>query len=149
MSLVVGTQFKIILDENRESCDYPIDCQTINTVNVQKSMKDRQNSPSAISGSTVTLWSYENTFCTQRKKTDFIQQLFLCVFCTEKGILVASLKSDWTTDGRWTILTIILFWALTVVSKWDNPKPPGFHLKYLKRFSEDERSFYRFGRTWG
>ncbi len=30
-----------ILDENREACDCPIDCQTINTVKVQKSMKDK------------------------------------------------------------------------------------------------------------
>ncbi len=29
-----------ILDENRESCDCPIDCQVNNTVKVQKSMKD-------------------------------------------------------------------------------------------------------------
>ncbi len=28
-----------ILDENREACDCPINCQTNNTVNVQKSMK--------------------------------------------------------------------------------------------------------------
>ncbi len=49
-------------------CLCPIDCQTINTVKAQKS-KHCQNSPSAISGSTVTLCSYENTFCTQRKKT--------------------------------------------------------------------------------
>ncbi len=28
-----------ILDENREVCDCPIDCQTINTVKAQKSMK--------------------------------------------------------------------------------------------------------------
>ncbi len=29
-----------IWDENREACDCPIDCQTINTVKTQKSMKD-------------------------------------------------------------------------------------------------------------
>ncbi len=29
-----------ILDKNREACDCPIDCQTINTVKAQKSMKD-------------------------------------------------------------------------------------------------------------
>ncbi len=29
--------------------------------------RHRQNSPSAFSGSTVTLWSYDNTFCMQRK----------------------------------------------------------------------------------
>ncbi len=32
-----------ILDENREACDRPIDCQTINTVKDQKSMKDVLN----------------------------------------------------------------------------------------------------------
>ncbi len=57
-----------ILDENREACDCPLDCQVNNTVKAQKSMKDRQNSPSAISGSIWTLWSDENTFCTQRKQ---------------------------------------------------------------------------------
>ncbi len=33
-----------------------------------------------------------------------------------KSVLVASLKSDWTTDDRWTILKMlfILFWILTV-----------------------------------
>ncbi len=35
-----GTQFKDILDENHETCDCRIDCQTINTVQAQKSMKD-------------------------------------------------------------------------------------------------------------
>ncbi len=30
---------KIFLDENQEACDCPIDCQTINTVKAQKSMK--------------------------------------------------------------------------------------------------------------
>ncbi len=29
-----------ILDENQQVCDCPIDCQTINTVKAQKSMKD-------------------------------------------------------------------------------------------------------------
>ncbi len=29
---------------------------------------ERQNSPSAISGSTIILWSYENTFCKKKKK---------------------------------------------------------------------------------
>ncbi len=28
-------------------------------------------------------------------------------------------------------------------------KPPGFHPKYLKLCSEDERSFYGFETTWG
>ncbi len=31
---------KYILDENREVCDCPIDCQENNTVKDQKSMKD-------------------------------------------------------------------------------------------------------------
>ncbi len=30
--------------------------------------RHRQNGPSAISGSAVMLWRYENTFCTQRKQ---------------------------------------------------------------------------------
>ncbi len=59
-----------ILDENREACDCPIDCQVINTVKAQKSMKSivrNQDSPSAISGSIWILWSNKNTFCMQRK----------------------------------------------------------------------------------
>ncbi len=45
------------------------------------------------------------------------------VFFPYKSILVASLKSDWTTDGRLTILTVhifILFWALTVLFTWQS-----------------------------
>ncbi len=34
-------------------------------------------------------------------------------------------------------------------SQWDRHKPPGFHPKYLKLCSEDERSFYGYGTTWG
>ena len=34
-------------------------------------------------------------------------------------------------------------------SLWDSHKPPGFHPKYFKLCSEDERSFYGFGTTWG
>ncbi len=42
--------------------------------------------------------------------------------CIQKSVLVASLNSDWTTDGRWTILTMsfILFWALTVLIVWQS-----------------------------
>ncbi len=41
--------------------------------------------------------------------------VFLFSLC-RKSILVASLNSDWTTDGRWSILTmlLILLWTLTV-----------------------------------
>ncbi len=34
-------------------------------------------------------------------------------------------------------------------SQWDSHKPLGFHPKHLKLCSEDERSFYGFGTTWG
>ncbi len=39
-----------------------------------------------------------------------------------KSVLVASLNSDWTTDGRWSILTMlfILFWASAVPFTWQS-----------------------------
>ncbi len=37
--------------------------------------KHCRNSPSAISSSTVTLWSYENTFCMQKKKKRLFNNL--------------------------------------------------------------------------
>ncbi len=47
----------------------------------------------------------------------WIKSLFLFPLRTKSILLVASLNSDWTTDGRWIILTMsfILFWALTVL----------------------------------
>ncbi len=47
---------------------------------------------------------------------------YFCFLCAEKSVLVASLNSDWTTDGSWTILTMsfILFWALTVLFTWQS-----------------------------
>ncbi len=61
-----GTQFKDILDENHEAGDCRIDCQTLSKP--RKYERHRQNSPSAISGSTVILWCDEDTFCMQRKQ---------------------------------------------------------------------------------
>ncbi len=60
----------------------------------------------------------------------------------------------WTTDGRWTIPTMlfILFWALKVLIVWQSMGPSQtsrFHPKYLKLCSEDEQSFYGFGLTCG
>ncbi len=51
----------------------------------------------------------------------WIKSLFLFSLHT-KSILVTSLNSDWTTDGRWTILpmSFILFWALTVLFTWQS-----------------------------
>ncbi len=40
-------------------------------------------------------------------------------------------------------------WNVLLGSQWDSKKPPGFYPKYLKLCSEDERSFYGFGTTWG
>ncbi len=51
----------------------------------------------------------------------WIKLLFLFSLC-RKGVLVASLNSDLTTDGRGTILMMffILFWALTVLFSWQS-----------------------------
>ncbi len=51
----------------------------------------------------------------------WIKSLFLFSL-RRKGVLVTSLNSDWTTDGKWTILTMsfLLFWALTVLFTWQS-----------------------------
>ncbi len=62
-------------------------------------------------------WCYAD-----EEETDcWIKSLFLFSL-RRKSVLVASLNSDWTTDGRWTILTMsfILFWALTVLFTWQS-----------------------------
>ncbi len=41
------------------------------------------------------------------------------------------------------------FTHLNISSYASGHKPYGFHPKYLKLYSEDERSFYEFGTTWG
>ncbi len=71
---VFGTQ-RYILDENREACDCPIDCQTIKTVKAQKSIKNIVR--------IVHLWFNCNVmklreYFLYAKKEDFIQQ-FVCV----------------------------------------------------------------------
>ncbi len=88
----------------------------------------------------------------QRRRIVWINRYLFSL--RRKSVLVASLNSDWTTDGRWTILTMsfILFWALTVLFTWQSmgqSQAPGFHPKYLKLCSEDERSFYGLERHEG
>ncbi len=62
--------------KTREAYDCTIDCQTINTVEAQKSIKNivkYVHLPSVVQSE--GLWRDENTVCTQRKKKeDFIQQ---------------------------------------------------------------------------
>ncbi len=79
----------------------------------------------------------------------WIKFFFVFFSLHRKSVLVASLNSDWTTDGRWTILTMSLLfghwqWYL-LGSQWNSHKPPGFHPKYLKLCSKDELSFYVIG----
>ncbi len=66
-----------ILDENREACDCLIDCQTINTVKVQKSMKDIVQIVHLPSG--VQSECYEAMriiiVCKENKNDNFIQLL--------------------------------------------------------------------------
>ncbi len=53
-------------------------------------------------------------------------------------------------DGLFCLSYFSVPWQCYLLgSQWDSHKPPGFHLKYLKLCSEDERSFYGFGTTWG
>ncbi len=83
---------------------------------------------------------------------ELLNKIIVLFSLCRKSVLVASLNSDWTTDGRWTILTMlfILFWPWQwnlLCSQWDSHKPPGFHPKYLELHSEDKQSFYGFGMT--
>ncbi len=85
----------------------------------------------------VSKWSQNNILS---------KSLFLFSLHT-KSILVASYNYGWTTDVTWTILTMSLqtFWALNVsivLLSMERQKALGFHRKYLKLFSEDERRFY-------
>ncbi len=52
---------KYILDEIRELSDPPIDSKVHKTFKVQKRTKNSQNISCVFSGSTVILWSYENS----------------------------------------------------------------------------------------
>ncbi len=101
-------------------------------------------------------WRY-----TESEETNcWIKSLFLFSL-HRKSVLIASLYSDWTTDGRWTILMMLffLFWALTVLFTWKSmgQSQTSRFSKYLKNHftkylilcSEDEQSFYGFGTTWG
>ncbi len=65
------------------------------TVKVQKSMKDIAKSPSTISGSTVTLWSYENILYTKKTK---IRTLF-------NNLSPPSQRSAILESIRWTQTT--------------------------------------------
>ncbi len=77
-----------------------------------------------------------------------------CFLCTEKvfsslhNIQIEPLMADglfW-----WCFSYFSRPWQCYLFgSQWDSHKPPGFHPKYLKLCSEDERNFYGFGTTWG
>ncbi len=76
-----------------------------------------------------------------------------CFLCTQI-IFVASKNYSWTTDVKWTILTMSLlpFWALNVsvaLLSMEGQKALGFHPKYLNLCSEYEQRTYGFGTTWG
>ncbi len=82
----------------------------------------------------------------------WIKSLFLFYFHT-KSILVAhnSQIEPLMADGvSWRRISYFYGpWQCNLLgSQWDSHKPPGFHPKYLKLCSEDERSFYGFGTTW-
>ncbi len=73
-------------------------------------------------------------------KNTLLNKVPICIFFVYKKY------SDWTTDGRWTILTMsfILFWALTVLFTWQSMEQSQaslFHHKYLKLCSEDKQRF--------
>ncbi len=78
-------------------------------------------------------WRYAE----QEEMNCWIKSLF-CFLCAEK--VFSSLHKTYFS-GPWQ--------CYLLGSQWDSHKPPGFPPKYLKLCSEDERSFYGFGTTWG
>ncbi len=81
---------------------------------IQKSVRSLHSVHNLQNGATVMRRDREETNCWKKL-------LFLFSLRT-KSILVASLNSDWTTDGRWSILTMlfILFWVSTVLITWQS-----------------------------
>ncbi len=76
---------------------------------------------------TFFFFFYENSvfvWCSIQRifsKTKCWIKLLFLFYLRKKSVLITSLNSDWTTDGRWTILTMsfILFWPLTVLFTWE------------------------------
>ncbi len=89
-------------------------------------------SEACVSGLLVNSWTRLQEV-SQRRRKSWIKLIF-CFLCTQK--LFSSIHK-------------IQIEPQLLGSQWDSHKPPSFHPKYLKLCSENERSFYGFGTTWG
>ncbi len=102
----------------------------------------------------VNSWTHLQEVSRRRRKS-WIKSIFrfLCaqnVFSSPHKIQIAHMMAD---GLFWQCLSYFYGpWQCNLLcSQWDSHKPPGFHLKYLKLWSEDERSFYgleRHGDKW-
>ncbi len=84
------------------------------------------------------------------------ENVYFCFLCTQKkSILVASQNWSWATDVTWTVLPMYLlrFWTWEhfscVAVYGESIKALRLNQKHLNLCSEDERSSYGFGTTWG
>ncbi len=93
----------------------------------------------------------KSTWYDERHRQNCLPFNFLCVqkvFSSLHNIQVEPLMADglfW-----WCLSYFPGPWQCYLLgSQWVSHKPPGFHPKYLKLCSKDERSFHGFGTTWG
>ncbi len=117
----------------------------------------------------LILWSHEYTFCAQRNvswyshectlKTDteekkLLNEVIIFVFFANKkysSSFITLRLNHWCHMDYYNDV-LIPFWALNVsvvLLSMQGQKALGFHQKYLILCSEDERSSYGFGTTWG
>ncbi len=148
-----------ILDENREVCDCPIDCQVNTTVKAQKSMKGIVKIVHL--PSVVLSELYEATIILfvrkENKNNDLFNNLSHLRHCS------AILENIRWTQTAYAVLcqphhTDMLFSFKSKrkerrrrirVAQLTQNSVRSFHPKYLKLCSEDEPTFYGFGMTWG
>ncbi len=76
---------------------------------------------------------------------------FLCIQKVFSSLHNSQIKPLMADGLFWWCLSYFsgLWQCYLLGSQWDSHKPPGFHPKYLKLCSKDERSFDGFGTTWG
>ncbi len=95
---------------------------------------------------------HERAAKTDVEENKLLNEVVILVFFVHNMYSRSFINYSWTTDVTWTILTMfsLPFWALSVVVpllSMEDQKALGFHQKYLKLCSEDERSSYGFGRA--
>ncbi len=119
-------------------------CIDSNTIEMFKAQKGSKNIVKIIHASWYSRECASKTDTEEKKIVQWSH--YFCFICAQKAYL---LLHNITVEP---LMSLLRFWALNLsvaLSFMQGHKALGFHQKYLNLCSEDERTSYGFGTTWG